>query len=82
MKTICCRFVSCEGSILLQLANKGARCDYGLYVGAAVDNAEKLSTIGSAAAGLKMYLNDTFTTLKLDDITTWMKVREIISADL
>ncbi|XP_014663678.1 PREDICTED: CAD protein-like [Priapulus caudatus] len=59
--------------LVAKLASKGARCDYGLFVGAASDNAEKVATIGSAAAGLKMYLNDTFTTLKLDDITTWMK---------
>ena len=29
---------------------------------------------GGAAAALKMYLNETFTTLKLDDVSIWMKV--------
>ncbi|XP_077991291.1 multifunctional protein CAD-like isoform X2 [Glandiceps talaboti] len=56
-----------------KLAKLGARCDYGLYVGAGPDNAESLPKIGPAAAGLKMYLNETFTSLRLDDMSTWMK---------
>ncbi|XP_071835826.1 multifunctional protein CAD-like isoform X2 [Apostichopus japonicus] len=56
-----------------KLARLGARCDYALYLGAGPDNAEKLAEIGSQAMGLKMYLNDTFTTLRMDDVTLWKK---------
>lgn len=56
-----------------QLARLGARCDYALYLGAGPNNAEKLPDIGSQAMGLKMYLNDTFTTLRMDDVTLWKK---------
>ena len=58
-----------------KLARNGSRCDYGVYVGASSDNYATLPQIGGKAAGLKMYLNETFTTLKLDDISVWMKVR-------
>ena len=57
-----------------KLARNGARCDYAVYVGASSDNYSTLPQIGDKAAGLKMYLNETFTTLKLDDISVWMKV--------
>ena len=60
--------------VVLQLASENARCDYGVYVGASADNAHTLPVIGGKAAGLKMYLNETFTSLKLNDITVWMKV--------
>ncbi|KAJ8319881.1 hypothetical protein KUTeg_001468 [Tegillarca granosa] len=58
---------------ILQLARQSARCDYGIYVGASKDNSQTLPKIGQKAAALKMYLNETFTTLKMDDITDWMK---------
>ncbi|WAR14414.1 PYR1-like protein [Mya arenaria] len=35
---------------------------------------------GGAAAALKMYLNETFTTLKLDDVSVWMKILVIKAA--
>lgn len=57
-----------------QLAKAGCRCDYALYVGAASDNAAILPSIGSQAAGLKMYLNDTYSTLKMDNVSLWMEV--------
>jgi carbamoyl-phosphate synthase/aspartate carbamoyltransferase/dihydroorotase len=59
---------------LQEKARAGARCDYGIFVGASKDNASKLPDIGARAAALKMYLNETFTTLKLDDVSVWMKV--------
>ena len=58
----------------LQLAKQGARCDFGVFVGASSTNYSTLPQIGGKAAALKMYLNETFTTLKLDDISIWMKV--------
>ncbi|KAF6018983.1 CAD [Bugula neritina] len=61
----------------LQLAHKvakeGARCDYGLYLGASATNYSTLAGISHDAVALKMYLNETYTTLRLDDISVWMK---------
>ena len=57
-----------------QLASKGARCDYALFVGASNDNVSTLHELSSQAAALKMYLNETFTTLTLKDTTIWEKV--------
>lgn len=56
-----------------ELAKAGARCDYALFVGASSDNYNKICELSSEAAGLKMYLNETFTTLKLNDMTIWEK---------
>ncbi|TWW68503.1 CAD protein [Takifugu flavidus] len=56
-----------------KLAKAGSRCDYALYVGAASDNAAILPSIASQAVGLKMYLNDTYSTLKMDNVSLWME---------
>lgn len=66
---------------LLQLAKAGCRCDYALYVGAASDNAALLPAIASKAAGLKMYLNDTYSTLKMDNVSLWMEVGGVPTTD-
>lgn len=55
------------------LAKNGARCDYALFVGASSDNFQDICELASEAAALKMYLNETFTTLKLNDMTIWEK---------
>ena len=57
-----------------QLASAGAHCDYALFAGATEFNFTTVPELSSAVAGLKMYLNDTFTTLKMENITTWKKV--------
>ncbi|XP_053678893.1 CAD protein [Anopheles nili] len=55
-----------------ELAKKGARCDYALYVGASANNASTVHELAAQAAGLKMYLNDTFTTLRLNgQLSVW-----------
>ncbi|XP_030768369.1 CAD protein-like [Sitophilus oryzae] len=59
--------------LVKKLAKDGARCDYGLFVGASSDNATTISELANDAAGLKMYLNETFTTLKLNDLSVWNK---------
>jgi hypothetical protein len=59
---------------LFQLARQNAMCDYGLYLGASEDNAQTLPGIASGAVALKMYLNTTFSTLKMDNVSDWMKV--------
>lgn len=56
-----------------KLAKAGCRCDYALFVGASSDNAALLPSIASSTAGLKMYLNDTYSTLKMDNVSLWME---------
>lgn len=60
-------------NLVQDLAKTGARCDYALYVGASEANYGTVSELASQAAGLKMYLNDTFSSLKLSDMTIWEK---------
>ena len=55
------------------MARKGARCDYGIFMGASASNFEEIIELAPQVVGLKMYLNETFTTLKLDGIHTWLK---------
>lgn len=64
--------------VSVQLAKAGCRCDYALYVGAVSDNATILPSIANATAGLKMYLNDTYSTLKMDNVSLWMEVKEFV----
>ncbi|XP_050310557.1 CAD protein isoform X2 [Anthonomus grandis grandis] len=59
--------------LVKKLAKEGARCDYALFVGASSDNAATICELASEAAALKMYLNETFTTLRLNDLTVWNK---------
>ncbi|CAK1581963.1 unnamed protein product [Parnassius mnemosyne] len=53
------------------LARVSARCDYALFVGASSANCDTVFELAPQAASLKMYLNETFTTLKLDDMSVW-----------
>lgn len=55
------------------LARVSARCDYALYVGASSTNFDTAAELSSQAASLKMYLNQTFSTLMLEDMTIWQK---------
>ena len=55
------------------MASRKAYCDYGLMVGASIDNAASIAKLAGQAAGLKMYLNDTFTTLRMDSVSDWSK---------
>ncbi|XP_003704308.2 carbamoyl-phosphate synthetase 2, aspartate transcarbamylase, and dihydroorotase rudimentary [Megachile rotundata] len=54
-------------------AVSSARCDYAIFVGASSDNYNITAELAPLAAGLKMYLNETFTTLRLTDLTIWIK---------
>ncbi|NXR36181.1 PYR1 protein, partial [Zosterops hypoxanthus] len=56
-----------------KLAEAGARCDFALFLGASPDNAGTLGPLAGAAAGLKMYLNDTFSSLRMDNVSLWME---------
>ena len=55
------------------MAAAKARCDYALFVGASSENFATIRDLAPQAAGLKMYLNETFTTLRLKDLTVWRK---------
>ncbi len=55
----------------LNAARTKARCDYAQYFGATAENAADIASLAPHAAGLKMYLNQTFGTLRLDDTTAW-----------
>jgi carbamoyl-phosphate synthase/aspartate carbamoyltransferase/dihydroorotase len=55
----------------LSVAAAGARCDWGQYVGAGEANAAEAAALAPRAAGLKMYLDQTFGDLRLGDLSTW-----------
>ncbi len=55
----------------LAAARHGAVCDFGHYLGASPLNAATAASLAPRVAGLKMYLNDTFGDLRLDDIADW-----------
>lgn len=57
--------------IALDLAGKKARCDYAQYLGAAAENAEGAAALAPQVAGLKLYLDQTYGDLKLDDMSLW-----------
>ena len=57
--------------LALVAARSKARCDYGQYLGAGADNVETAAALAPRAAGLKMYLDQTYGPLRLDDMTDW-----------
>ena len=56
----------------LAAANKKAFCDYGQYIGGGQTNSQSAAKLAEQAAGLKLYLDQTYGDLKLDEIHTWM----------
>jgi len=62
------------GSLELSLAaaREKARCDYAQYVGGNATNAETLPNLAGKAAGLKLYLDQTYGDLKMVDMADWM----------
>lgn len=59
--------------ISLNAATKKARCDYAQYLGAGPDNLNNLTKLGPKTVGLKMYLDQTYGPLRLDDMGIWME---------
>jgi carbamoyl-phosphate synthase/aspartate carbamoyltransferase/dihydroorotase len=59
-------------NLALEAARRKARCDYAQYLGAGPDNLELLPPLAGQAAGLKMYLDQTYGPLRLDDMSLWM----------
>lgn len=58
--------------LTLQAAARKARCDYAAYLGAGPDNAHMLAGLAPEAAGLKMYLDQTYGPLRLEAMPLWM----------
>jgi carbamoyl-phosphate synthase/aspartate carbamoyltransferase/dihydroorotase len=56
----------------LAAARARARCDYAQFLGAGPDNVAEVARLAHGAAGLKMYLDQTYGPLRLDDLTLWM----------
>ncbi|KAL3268514.1 hypothetical protein HHI36_007625 [Cryptolaemus montrouzieri] len=66
--------VDAESLLLVKkLAKEKARCDYAVFLGASSENMITASELVHDVVGMKMYLNDTFTTLKLNDLNIWAK---------
>lgn len=51
-------------------AKDKARCDYGIYLGAGADNAVSAAECAPLVCGLKMYLDQTYGPLRLDELAT------------
>jgi carbamoyl-phosphate synthase/aspartate carbamoyltransferase/dihydroorotase len=59
-------------NLALEIAAQKAYCDYGIFVGANLNNAKNISSLAPMSAGLKMYLDVTFGPLLLDDTDAWL----------
>lgn len=57
-------------------ARAHARCDYGLHLGAGADNIETAASLAPQVTGLKMYLDQTFGPLRLDDLDSLIQHME------
>jgi carbamoyl-phosphate synthase/aspartate carbamoyltransferase/dihydroorotase len=64
-----------------QLARSHARCDYGIHLGAGDDNTQTAYTLAPQVTGLKMYLDQTFGPLRLDDLNSLVQHMERWPAD-
>lgn len=58
--------------LALTAAGQKARCDYGQFLGAGAENAAWEAELAYKSAGLKMYLDQTYGPLRLDEMTHWM----------
>jgi len=57
----------------LAAAEQKARCDYAQFLGAGPDNYKEIIKLAPQTAGLKMYLDQTYGSLRLDDMALWME---------
>jgi carbamoyl-phosphate synthase/aspartate carbamoyltransferase/dihydroorotase len=58
-------------ALSLDAAAVKAHCDYAQYLGAGPDNVELAARLSGQVAGLKLYLDQTYGPLRLDDMTLW-----------
>lgn len=54
-------------------ARAKARCDYAQFLGAGADNIESAAGLASRSAGLKLYLDQTYGPLRLDQMPLWLE---------
>ena len=59
--------------LALSSARIKARCDYAQFLGAGPDILNEPEQLAPQVAGLKMYLDQTFGPLRLDDMSLWME---------
>lgn len=57
----------------LDAAREKARCDYAQFLGAGMENFNHTPDLAKKTAGLKMYLDQTFGPLRLDQMSLWME---------
>ena len=55
----------------LQLAKSKARCDYAQYLGAGPENVLAAAACAGKSAGLKLYLDQTYGPLRLEEMSFW-----------
>ncbi len=60
-------------ALALKAARAKARCDYAQFLGAGPDIPVEIARLAGQAAGLKMYLDQTYGPLRLDEMTLWME---------
>lgn len=58
-------------ALALKAAQNKARCDYAQFLGAGPDNLEETPALAGRVAGLKMYLDQTYGPLRLDEMSLW-----------
>ena len=68
--------------LALAAAAGKARSDYAQFLGAGPDNAAEAAGLAGRSAGLKMYLDQTYGPLRLDDMTLWLPHFERWPAEL
>lgn len=60
-------------ALALEAARAKARCDYAQFLGAGPDIPVEIARLAGQSAGLKMYLDQTYGPLRLDEMTLWME---------
>jgi len=60
-----------ELDLISELASQKAYCDYGLYVGANSENTGTVNQLADRTCALKMYLNNTYGPLLLENTGIW-----------
>ena len=54
-----------------KMSHEKSYCDYGLYLGASSSNTQTVSKLSDRSVGLKMYLNNTYGPLLLENVLDW-----------
>jgi carbamoyl-phosphate synthase/aspartate carbamoyltransferase/dihydroorotase len=60
-------------NLALAAADSNAHCDFAQFLGAGPGNVNMIADLAPQAAGLKMYLDQTYGSLRLDDMVLWME---------